>query len=191
MFSLFLIAFLTALVNPRLDLCDCLLTCDFHVDAAHSQLARNYGETEFRDDLKRLYNLLGTEKGGSPVVFLFTDAHIKSEGFLELINNMLTSGIVPALFADEEKGPHLDAVRPAMAAKGMVISKETCWNYWVNRCRDNLHLVMCMSPAGDNLRRRCRSFPGLVNNSVIDWFFPWPEEALQAVAQHFLAAVRY
>ena len=33
-----------------------------------------------------------------------------------------------------------------------------------------------MSPASDHLRRRCRNFPGLVNNTVIDWFFPWPEE---------------
>jgi dynein heavy chain len=153
------------------------------------QLTRGYGEIEFRDDLKKLYNLLGTEQGGSPVVFLFTDAHVKNEGFLELINNMLTSGIVPALFADEEKGPHLDAVRGEMTQRGLPISKESCWNYWVNRCRDNLHVVLCMSPAGENLRRRCRSFPGLVNNTVIDWFFPWPEEALQAVANHFLANV--
>ncbi len=37
------------------------------------------------------------------VVFLFTDAHVADEGFLELINNMLTSGMVPALYDDSEK----------------------------------------------------------------------------------------
>jgi dynein heavy chain len=153
------------------------------------QLTRTYNEDNFRDDLKRLYTTLGTDKGGSPVVFLFTDSHVKDEGFLELINNMLTSGIVPALFAEEEKGPHLDAVRAVMTARGMVVNKETCWNFWVNRCRDNLHIALCMSPAGDALRRRCRSFPGLVSASVIDWFFPWPDEALQAVATHFLNTV--
>jgi dynein heavy chain len=35
--------------------------------------------------------------------FLFTDGHVAQEGFLELINNILTIGIVPGLFADEEK----------------------------------------------------------------------------------------
>lgn len=45
-------------------------------------------------DLKKLYSLLG--KG--EVVFLFTDAHVVEEGFLEFINNMLTTGMVPALF---------------------------------------------------------------------------------------------
>lgn len=43
-----------------------------------------------------------------------------------------------------------------------------------------------MSPAGETLRRRCRNFPGLVNNTVIDWFFPWPQEALKAVAERLL-----
>ncbi|RTG84949.1 uncharacterized protein DC041_0004513, partial [Schistosoma bovis] len=34
---------------------------------------------------------------------------------------------------------------------------------------------------GDTLRTRCRNFPGIVNNTTIDWFFPWPEQALYAV----------
>ena len=36
------------------------------------------------------------------------------------------------------------------------------------------------------MRERCRSFPGLVNNTVIDWFPPWPEQALISVAEVFL-----
>lgn len=64
-------------------------------------LARGYNEDTFREDLKALYNMLGVEN--KAVVFLFTDAHVASEGFLELINNMLTSGMVPALFKEEEK----------------------------------------------------------------------------------------
>ena len=39
-----------------------------------------------------------------------------------------------------------------------------------------------MSPIGDALRVRCRKFPALVNCCTIDWFFPWPEEALINVA---------
>lgn len=29
-------------------------------------------------------------------------------------------------------------------------------------------------------------FPGLVNNTGIDWFMPWPPQALHAVAKSFL-----
>jgi P-loop containing dynein motor region D4 len=47
-------------------------------------------------------------------------------------------------------------------------------------------VVLAMSPVGDTLRTRCRNFPGLVNNTVIDWFEPWSEQALQSVATAFL-----
>ena len=35
--------------------------------------------------------------------------------------------------------------------------------------------------------RRCRNFPGMVNNAGIDWLFPWPDEALLAVASELIA----
>lgn len=56
-------------------------------------LSRGYNESNFRDDLKTLYLKLGIEN--KKTVFLFTDAHVAEEGFLELINNMLTSGLLP------------------------------------------------------------------------------------------------
>ncbi len=63
-------------------------------------LVRNYREDDFREDLKTLYSEVSS---GKPRTFLFTDAHVVQEGFLELINNILTIGIVPALFPEEEK----------------------------------------------------------------------------------------
>lgn len=53
-------------------------------------LRRGYNELNFRNDLKTLYLKLGIENRRT--VFLFTDAHIVEEGFLEQINNMLISG---------------------------------------------------------------------------------------------------
>lgn len=60
------------------------------------------------------------------------------------------------------------------------------WAYFLNRCSENLHVVLSMSPDGDALRNRCRNFPGLVGSTSIDWVFPWPEQALFAVAKVFL-----
>lgn len=55
-------------------------------------LTRAYDEAAFRQDLKRLYGVLGAGNGGRRTAFLFTDSHVANEGFLELINNMLTTG---------------------------------------------------------------------------------------------------
>ena len=68
-------------------------------------------------------------------------------------------------------------------------TKESKWAFFVSKCRDSMHIVLAMSPAGDSLRLRCRNFPGLVSNTNIDWFFPWPEDALGAVAEYFLVNV--
>ncbi|XP_077418138.1 dynein axonemal heavy chain 10-like isoform X2 [Vanacampus margaritifer] len=147
-------------------------------------LSRGYCESTLRDDLKMLYLKLGIEN--KKTVFLFTDAHVAEEGFLELINNMLTSGIVPALFPDDEKEQVLNQTREEALSMGSGPSKDSVWQYFVNKSASNLHIVLGMSPVGDTLRTRCRNFPGLMNNTVIDWFLPWPPQALLAVAESFL-----
>lgn len=44
------------------------------------------------------------------------------------------------------------------------------FNYFVSRCRDNLHILLCMSPIGDAFRNRLRQFPSLISCCTIDWF---------------------
>ena len=52
-----------------------------------------------------------------------------------------------------------------------------------------LHIVLAFSPIGAGFRNRCRMFPSLVNCVVIDWFQPWPEEALASVSKRFLEQI--
>jgi dynein heavy chain len=148
-------------------------------------LVRGYKEFDFREDLKNLYKLVL----GKPQTFLFTDSHVAEEGFLELINNILTIGMVPALFPEEEKDGLIQPLDDEMRKQKLPETKEFRWNYFVSRCRENLHIVLAMSPAGDTLRIRCRNFPGLISNTNVDWFFPWPEDALTAVAENFMGVV--
>ncbi|XP_064889438.1 dynein axonemal heavy chain 10 isoform X2 [Columba livia] len=147
-------------------------------------LNRGYGESSFREDLKNLYRKLGIEN--KSMVFLFTDSHVAEESFLELVNNMLTAGMVPALFADDEKDAILSQIGEEASKAGVDPAKESVWQYFVSRCASNLHIVLGMSPVGDSLRTWCRNFPGLVNNTGIDWFLPWPTQALYAVAESFV-----
>ena len=43
-----------------------------------------------------------------------------------------------------------------------------------------------MSPIGQAFRDYCRMYPALINNTTIDWFMGWPEDALNEVAQNFI-----
>jgi dynein heavy chain len=121
---------------------------------------------------------------------LFTDAHVVEEGFLESINNILNTGAVPALFEKEEMDSIVNKYRKdAKAFNAEFTTGPLIYRYWQTRCRDMLHVVLAMSPSGDKLRIRCRNFPGLVSNCVIDWFFSWPQDALKKVASYLLADV--
>ena len=42
--------------------------------------------------------------------------------------------------------------------------------FFVNRVRENLHIIIAFSPIGDAFRNRLRQFPSLINCCTIDWF---------------------
>ena len=54
------------------------------------------------------------------------------------------------------------------------------------RIQNNFHIVFLMSKTGDNLRNYGRMYPGLINNTTIIYFMPWPTEALFEVANNSL-----
>nr|XP_040226033.2 dynein axonemal heavy chain 10 isoform X2 [Anopheles coluzzii] len=147
-------------------------------------LSRGYNETSFREDLKTLFLQVGVRN--VKTCFIFKAAQIAEEGFLEFINNILTTGMVPAMFTDDEKDQIIGQCRGAAQEHGYAPSKDGVWSFFLERAVRNLHVVLCMSPEGDALRNRCRNFPGLVGSTTIDWVFPWPQQALFAVAKVFL-----
>lgn len=78
---------------------------------------------------------------------------------------------------------------PVCKELGISEARDACLSNFVTRVRENLHVVLCVSPVGDALRIRCRNFPSLINCTTIDWFFPWPEAALVSVAERFIEGV--
>ena len=75
----------------------------------------------------------------------------------------------------------LQAMRPLAQAQGDKDVEHTplsLFNFFVNRCRENMHLILAFSPIGDAFRNRMRKFPSLINCCTIDWFSAWPDDAL-------------
>ena len=152
------------------------------------ELKRGYKLTEFREDIKSLYKKSGID--GQPVTFLFTDNQIADESFVEDVNNILNSGEVPGMYTSDEKEKCIADIRQWCDDQGMQLSRDGLYNAFIDRVRDNLHIVLCMSPVGEAFRARCRQFPSLINCCTIDWYTEWPEDALLSVSEQYLANVK-
>jgi dynein heavy chain, axonemal len=152
------------------------------------EISKSYNMVEWRDDLKKV--LMQAGKDGKPTVFLFSDTQIVKESFVEDINNILNNGEVPNLWESDERAMILDECNKAARKLKLSLSTpQELFGFFVDRCRANLHIVLCFSPIGEAFRRRLRMFPSLVNCCTIDWFTAWPEDALSSVAQQFLEAI--
>ena len=71
------------------------------------------------------------------------------ESFLEDINNLLNSGEVPNLFAVDEKATICDELGNKAKEAGKGENRDMVLNYFVQLCRENLHIVLAFSPVGD------------------------------------------
>ena len=125
------------------------------------------------------------------MLFLFTDNQITDERFLVYLNDLLSSANIPDLYTQDEKDNIANMVLGKVKAAGLSQDPKSCWDYFISQVRHNLHVALCFSPVGPDFRIRARKFPALVNSTVIDWFQPWPEDALATVGQRFIATVEF
>ena len=150
-------------------------------------ITKYYSLNNLFEDIKNLYKISGLK--GQPVTFIFTDAEVKDESFLEYINQILSTGEVSNLFPKDEMDGLIGDMRPIAKKqfKGFVDTSDNLQKFFFDRVRNMLHVVLCMSPVGDKLSSRCRKFPGLINCTNVDWVLMWPEEGLLNVSQKFIS----
>ena len=86
------------------------------------------------------------------MVFQFSDKDIKQETFVEDINNILNVGELTQLFTQEDEEGIIDEIKMQLnKAKVKNITQELIQKYFKTRCRRNLHMILIMSPAGNQL----------------------------------------
>ncbi|KAL4479549.1 hypothetical protein ABPG72_018535, partial [Tetrahymena utriculariae] len=151
-------------------------------------ISKTYSEKDFKEDIKKGFDDAGHL--GKQVTFLLTDSEIKKEEFLEYINMLLSNGEIPNLLAKDEREILLSDLGQTFCKEKQTgnidPSQQELWSYFVDRVRDNFHVILCFSPTSQKFRERARKFPAIFNECTIDWFLPWPQEALVSVAEAFM-----
>lgn len=106
---------------------------------------------------------------------------------MEDVNNLINTGEISGLIGREE----MDQINQALQEEARVKKINDIYGFFVERVRNQLHIVLAMSPVGDLLRTRFRKFPALISCCTIDWLQPWPADALHSVATMFLENIEY
>lgn len=150
-------------------------------------LTKNYTVQSFKDELKILIPIAGHTR--KHVTFLLTDSEIKDENFLEYMNSLLMTGEISGLFAKDEIMAMCSDLSASFSKEypDLTETQDNLYQYFIQQIRKYLHIVLCFSPVNVKFSERARKFPGLVNGTTINWFLPWPEEALISVSRGILS----
>jgi dynein heavy chain len=119
-------------------------------------LTKTFSNSNLLENIKELYRIAGPM--GKSVSFIMTDSEIKSEQFLESINSMLATGDIPGMIPKEDKDlfavESRNVYTKELNAKGYDPTPIELWNFFLNRVKDCLHMILAFSPVGNKFRER-------------------------------------
>ena len=160
------------------------------------EISRTYGPDEWREDIKKSLMMAGL--GRSHVVFLLTDTQVFNETCLEDINGILSSGEVLNLYDPEDLDTIANDARANATADqarraesndgGGTLGRDDILAFYQRRVRERLHIVLGFSPIGSAFRKRMLQYPSFSSCCTIDWYHPWPEDALVSVAEKIIGS---
>jgi hypothetical protein len=147
----------------------------------HAHDAHEYDWDRWRHELWQVLVAASSE----PVVFLLTQTHLRFDGMLSDLAAVVRGGDLNSLAPEDvrQKNAGTDS-RPRTAQ-----TTSSSINSYAHPMLDpqalssNLHVIMCLSPAGPKFRDTVRRYQSLRNCCTIDWFGAWPMDALSAVAR--------
>ena len=111
-----------------------------NLDVFQVQLRKGYSVADLKAELAQLYTKAGLKSIG--LVFLMSDAEVADEKFLVLINDLLASGEIPDLFADDEVENIINGVRNEVKGLGIEDSRDNCWNFFIDKVRRTLKVIV-------------------------------------------------
>ncbi len=157
-------------------------------DSKFIQASKGAGYTvgNFFEDLRNGMRECGIK--GNSICFMLSDSDISDEIMLDYVNQQLMNGRIAGIFQKEDMDSILADIRPVFRDQQgqKQDSEQNLFNFFWERVSKYFHFVFCFSPSGQNLATWLKQFPGLLSCCTIDWFHPWPFEALSSLSRRIL-----
>lgn len=99
---------------------------------------------------------LNSGRDGIRSSLLLTDKDLKTDAFADCLNSLLGSGQVPGMLDAESLGLLLKDLQPAADAARVSMPPDAMLEFFLGRVRENLRVLLCVSPIGSTMRDYCR-----------------------------------
>ena len=133
----------------------------------------------------RIFTKLASDS--KPMILFLAENMIDNDNILEELCIILKNTEINNIFNLEEKTMILENMHNVPESLVTNLQK---WEYFLKKMKQNLHIVLSLSSSGLILKRKLRLFPALLNATTIDWFLPWPEEALISTAEIYMSEAK-
>eukprot|EP00736_Rhodelphis_marinus_P008343 Rmarinus@m.28773 len=148
------------------------------------EFGEGYGREEWEEDFRKALKVGGIE--GKKSIILLSDTNVRDEVVFTQLAAFVSTGSVGGLFPPEDVERIIEGVRSAAVKAGFAEEREAIMKHFAQRCLEYVHVVLCVSSSSNTLSRFSRTYPALINCSVVNWFTRWPSRALKMVAEKVL-----
>ncbi|CAK9814005.1 Dynein axonemal heavy chain 7 [Anthophora quadrimaculata] len=139
----------------------------------------------WRQDLKTVLKKCGGL--GENCTLFFKDKQMKDDFFHD-ISSLLATGEIPNLFSIEERCDIIEMIRLKAQGgnKNEEISNHAVMNYFLEQCKDKLHIIICCSATNKAIRSYLYKYPELVKYCTINWYEMWPTDTLTQIGIKYI-----
>lgn len=148
------------------------------------KMSKGYGLKQFKNDLKSTIQIAGLD--GEHTVLLLEDHQFLEPQFLELINSLLASGEVPGLYTSEELEPLLIPIKDLANEAG---HRGSLANYFADRIKHYLHVILIMDCTNSNFIINCQSNPAFFKYCSVQWLEQWSRQTMLKIPQMLITKV--
>lgn len=119
---------------------------------------------------------------GKNTLLIVGDEAMKNDQFMNDLSSLMNGCDITTMFSSEDVDKICtDSVFFAKLT-GQNESHQNLINLFLQRIRDLIHVVFCVSPYDFNMKDRFVNYPSIIKFSTFDYYEPWPDDAFTKVA---------